>query len=998
MKVLRSATAIMRSASGKILKIRPDSYVDPLPNVFMVEVAVEEGQTITLPTPLIAASYLNLYMTLYNSGNTILRTNDNSGGNSQPLITQVCTANTEYYIKITGTTNNIEGYFGIQVTGPGTDVPDTESGITSLIVGVPITEEYLPYGGEKWYKFKTGAAGSYVMRTNLGEPTEYSYNYDVDWSDNSPITTGITIYNSTLATHTYNVAGSYVIYITGRMPGWSVNNNSNMKLLITKCISWGDVGLIKIDFYGCSAMTNLPDQQGKLANVRTFANFCNGCTSLVSIPYGTFFGDSVTPVPLSVSFASSFNNCTSLRSVHSDLFRDNVENLSFSFTFNLCTKLEILPSQLFRSCYKVTTWDNCFAGCVVLNNLPVDLFYRTIQETNYAIIAKSSFYLCFAGCSGLSGVTSGFFSSPQPDNSGLNVVKGTNFSGCFAYCSVLKNLPDYLFHNQIYATTFAGVFSHCITLLSLPTSCFEGCNIATTFGSQSYVTIAGVSKYIYGVAGYCTLLTTINPNCFKECFGATDFTYGFTSDTSLVTLCADIFDDCTEISSLYGTFSNCRISSEIGGTPYQLDPDIFQYNTKIGNFTSTFSSNPNLKDLPEQLFSACVSATTQTFSNCFTSCVNLRDLPPKLFRYNINATSFQNTFSSCTNVTKIPIITEGGVDYGFFYFNPRVSTFYATFSSCRLANTYEPSFVPAIPAITFLNNTEVTSFYTTFGNNPTLESTSTYPIPEILFSGCRSVTDFSYLFQGCTNVNFNYIPAGLFTYNTNVNSFRYAFGSTKLATIPDTLFDTCSRATDFGYTFSGTPITRIPNNLFYGPRGSAQDYSYTFQSCTLLTIIDVDDNIFPENINVQSFYATFSNCTSLTAVNNPNLFKDCVLATNFTSTFGSCTSLITVPQDLFKYNISATVFNSTFSSCNKLVQNRNIFYSDGEQSTRFINKVMNFQSCFTRTSSGTTQGEAPDLWDCTYSYTPTKTNCWSGAGNSVSSLSNYVSIPIAWKT
>jgi hypothetical protein len=468
----------------------------------------------------------------------------------------------------------------------------------------------------------------------------------------------------------------------------------------------------------------------------------------------------------------------------------------------------------------------------------------------------------------------------------------------------------------------------------------------------------------------------------------------------LITLCDNIFDDCREVTNFNFTFYNCRIASDSGGTPYQLSPEIFKYNTKVSNFSYTFGANPNLRLLPEQLFSTCISAATQTFYYCFGACVNLNNLPPKLFRYNINATDFSNCFQGCSSLNKIPIITESSIDYGFFYFNPRVSSFSYTFQGCKLANTYSPSFIPAIPSITFLNNTEVTTFYQCFASNTSLDSTVTYPIPENLFSACRSVTDFSYTFYNCSSTGFTYIPAGLFTYNTNVNSFSYTFGATKITSIPATLFDTCSRATTFSYTFTGTPITRIPNNLFYGPRGSAQDYSYTFQSCTSLTLIDSTDNIFPGNINVQTFYATFNACTSLTAVRNPDLFKDCVLATNFTSTFQGCSSLSAVTANFFKYNTAATIFTQTFYSCDKLAQNRNIFYADGEQSTRFVNKVMNFSSCFYRTTSGATgiQGEAPDLWNCTFNYTPTKTQCWNGAGNSATSLSNYASIPTVWKT
>jgi len=119
----------------------------------------------------------------------------------------------------------------------------------------------------------------------------------------------------------------------------------------------------------------------------------------------------------------------------------------------------------------------------------------------------------------------------------------------------------------------------------------------------------------------------------------------------------------------------------------------------------------------------------------------------------------------------------------------------------------------------------------------------------------------------------------------------------------------------------------------------------------------------------------------------------------FFRTFYDCTALATVPADLFRYNTSVITdgFAYTFYGCNKLQQNANIFYANGEQSTRFLNQSVSFTYCFRRTSFTGTQGVAPDLWTCSFGTgSPTKSSCWSGSGNSTTSLSNYNSIPTAW--
>lgn len=211
----------------------------------------------------------------------------------------------------------------------------------------------------------------------------------------------------------------------------------------------------------------------------------------------------------------------------------------------------------------------------------------------------------------------------------------------------------------------------------------------------------------------------------------------------------------------------------------------------------------------------------------------------------------------------------------------------------------------------------------------------------------NDLTDVSYLFEGCSNESFTTITTGL--------------------------FDNCLNLSTYG---------------FY----------YTFCDCGALTTIPV--GLFDNNISVSDygFFNTFAYCYNLTTVpvglfdNNVNVSEY-----GFYSTFQECISLETVPENLFRHNINATSFFQCFDYCEKLQLNKNIFYSDGEQSTRFLNKSMNFISCFNRTSFTGTQGEAPDLWACNFGTgTVLKINCFYGDGNSEVSLSNYNDIPSEW--
>jgi hypothetical protein len=163
------------------------------------------------------------------------------------------------------------------------------------------------------------------------------------------------------------------------------------------------------------------------------------------------------------------------------------------------------------------------------------------------------------------------------------------------------------------------------------------------------------------------------------------------------------------------------------------------------------------------------------------------------------------------------------------------------------------------------------------------------------------------------------------------------------------------------------------------------------------SISSIPSGIFDNSLGITSFQAICHFCTNLTSVPT-DLFRYNTAATIFSAAFNGCSNLLTVPTDLFRYNINATTFQDIFKGCIKLQLNANIFYGDGEQGTRFLNKTVNFIYCFNRTSFSGTQGIAPDLWNCDFGLgTPTRTGCYGGAGNSLTSLSNYNDIPTNWK-
>jgi len=299
--------------------------------------------------------------------------------------------------------------------------------------------------------------------------------------------------------------------------------------------------------------------------------------------------------------------------------------------------------------------------------------------------------------------------------------------------------------------------------------------------------------------------------------------------------------------------------------------------------------------------------------------------------------------------------------------------------------------------------------------------------------GFEGFTFLESAFEGCTNFNGVPIIGGFLAKNEGVVTFkRIFFGCTSLTSVSSEVFknhNTNLRAFAFNSSFDGSGIIEIPVDLFrYNVLVGANGFEGTFENCISLTTIPSD--LFKYNINTLSFYKTFKGCTALPTIPS-NLFQyntavtsyafretfmNCttittvpldlfryntlVAANGFIATFSGCTLLATVPADLFRYNtaVSTTGFNSTFRNCTKLQLNVNIFCNEAtERTTRFLNRVTNFQLCFDRTSFTGTQGTAPNLWNYTYGASLTKTDCFNGAGNSITSLTNYAVIPAVWK-
>jgi hypothetical protein len=216
------------------------------------------------------------------------------------------------------------------------------------------------------FKITTTVANT-VFTTPLVDYAGLTPSLFINWGDATGTSPLITSSSSTNRIHTYVNPGTYIITISGFMPGFRVNNNSGIRNLITELVQWGIVGLRTIDFYGCQNLTAIPGS-ASLSGV-------GGYTGLAEV----------------INFSSLFQG-TRISSIPSDLFDYSPNATTFSNTFSSILTLTSVPNGLFNNVPNATTFASCFFGCTSLTSVPSTLFDQNITAVNFS----GTFYNCRA--------------------------------------------------------------------------------------------------------------------------------------------------------------------------------------------------------------------------------------------------------------------------------------------------------------------------------------------------------------------------------------------------------------------------------------------------------------------------------------------------------------------------------------------------------------------------------------------------------------------------
>ena len=363
-----------------------------------------------------------------------------------------------------------------------------------------------------------------------------------------------------------------------------------------------------------------------------------------------------------------------------------------------------------------------------------------------------------------------------------------------------------------------------------------------------------------------------------------------------------------------------------------------------------------------------------------------------------------NAFYGCTNLTSLGtgVILPSGTGI-------LSDGFYSFCQNC--------SALTAIPVDLFRWNPSTAGSifaYAFYG----CSSLSSIPADLFRYNTAVSNSGFASAFYGCTSLTT--IPTDLFRYNTAVSGsgFNATFrGCTALASIPTDLFkyNTVVAASGFYQAFYGcTSLTTIPTDLFrYNTAVSSLGFYQTFRGCSVLATIPAD--LFRYNTQCTSFYQTFYACVKLQVLSNTfyESGEETTRFLNLTMDFTSCFSRTSfsgvqgTAPNLWTCDFGETITLSTAPATDWVAGDTITGQTSGATAlvvskvSALVYKIKQHIGTFTLGETVGVTGvpaklAAQDGTHPTFSGTPVSTTCFGGAGNSLTSLSNYASIPTGW--
>ncbi|WP_369012547.1 BspA family leucine-rich repeat surface protein [Flavobacterium anhuiense] len=489
-----------------------------------------------------------------------------------------------------------------------------------------------------WRTSNVSTGSSTSTQIKLPLVSTGTYNFTVDWGDGT--SNKITTWNQTQVTHTYTVAGDYIIKINGTCTGWQFNNTGD-RLKILSIQSWGKLRLGNTGnyFWGCANL-NLSSVSDTLdlSGTTNMNLMFSGCTSLTTVNRIVEWNTgTVTRMQSSFSSCSNFNQ---------DLGGLNVSNIDdFGSMFSSATSFNNGGSDSINNwTFKTTTtilMNNMFTSAISFNQ-PIGNWNTSRVTTMNAMFSGASAFNQNISSWNVSNVTNMniMFGNALAFNQNIgswNVTSCTNFGSMFNGASTFNNGGSNTINNWVINTTSNVLMNSMFNAATLFNQPIGNWNVSkvTTF-QQMFLNAVSFNNGGSSDINNWTLNTTSSVNLSQMFQNAPAFNQNIGSwNTSNVTTFQQMFQQATSFNNGgSNTINNWNTSSSTTMTAMFKSASAFNqplnsWNTsnvthtlEMFNGASLFNQNIGAWNVSNVINFGSMFSSTSAFNNGGSSDIN----------------------------------------------------------------------------------------------------------------------------------------------------------------------------------------------------------------------------------------------------------------------------------------------------------------------------------------------------------------------------------------
>ncbi len=336
----------------------------------------------------------------------------------------------------------------VQITGAGiTEITATNAGDADYNTASDSYRLYVrnPEFITTWKTDNTGTSNSDQI-TIPADDAVWTYDYTVDWGDGST-DTGVT----GSITHTYSLAGTYTVTITGDFPGINFNNSGDCQKILT-IEQWGGIEWKSMGgaFSGCTNLTSSAIDTPNLSNVTDMSSMFRNASSF-NQDISDWDVSNVTSMTYMFYFAFAFNQNIGSWDV------SNVTNMAYMFDYASAFNQDIGSWDV----SKVTDMSYMFYHADIFNQDLSKWDVSSVTTMRYMFFYASAFNQAIGNWN-VSNVTNMTYmfnnaSAFNQDISGWDVSSVTTMTAMFAYAPVFNQ--DIGKWDVSSVTNMAGMFA-----------------------------------------------------------------------------------------------------------------------------------------------------------------------------------------------------------------------------------------------------------------------------------------------------------------------------------------------------------------------------------------------------------------------------------------------------------------------------------------------------------------------------------------------------------